>query len=104
MSMIKGNPNMLREVKRMHGDAIHARDGEIGRVDEILFDDEQWTVRYLIVDTGHWLQGRKVLIAPIALGALEPDRHILNVNLTRDQVEGSPGVDTNEPVSRQWET
>lgn len=43
---------MLREVKELHGLTLHALDGEVGEIDEILFDDEHWTVRYLIVDTG----------------------------------------------------
>lgn len=73
-------------------------------MDEILFDDAQWTVRYLVVDTGGWLTGRKILIPPVALGALDWDRHLLNVNLTRDQVEQSPAAEMDKPVSRQWET
>ena len=95
---------MLREVKRLHGAVLHAADGEIGEVDEILFDDAQWTVRYLVVDTGGWLTRRKILIPPVALGALDWDRCLLNVNLTRDQVEQSPAAETDKPVSRQWET
>jgi hypothetical protein len=94
---------MLREVKQLHGAVLHASDGEIGEVEEVLFDDAQWTVRYLVVDTGGWLTGRKVLIPPIALGELDWDRRLLNVNLTRDQVEQSPAAETDKPVSRQWE-
>ena len=95
---------MLREVKELHGATIHAIDGEIGRVDEILFDDANWTVRYLIVNTGSWLFGRKVLISPLSFGHLDWDSNTLHLNLTRKQIENSPGVETNEPVSRQWET
>ena len=95
---------MLREVTKLRGAVLRAQDGEIGSVDDILFDDELWTARYLVVNTGGWLNGRKVLIAPAALGLLDGDRQALRVKLTRDQVEGSPGVDTDKPVSRQWET
>ncbi|MDQ2687426.1 MAG: PRC-barrel domain-containing protein [Armatimonadota bacterium] len=95
---------MLRELKELHGNALHATDGEIGSVDEVLFDDEHWTVRYLVVNTGDWLRCRRVLIAPSLLGTLDWDQHTLNVGLTRDQVEASPDVDTDAPVSRQWET
>lgn len=94
---------MLREVKKLHGAVLCAYDGELGRVDEILFDDQLWTVRYLVADTGGWLNGRKVLLAPAALGAVDWERHRLDVNLTRTQIENSPGIETNEPVSRQWE-
>ena len=95
---------MLREVKGLHGAVLHARDGEIGSVDNILFDDKTWIVRYLVVNTGGWLNGRKVLIAPPALRMLDWEQHVLAVHLTRAQVENSPGLDTDEPVSRQWET
>ena len=94
---------MLREVKSLHGATLRAQDGELGSVDDILFDDELWTARYLVVSTGGWLDGRKVLIAPAALGLLDGDRQTLRVNLTRDQVEGSPSAETEKPVSRQWE-
>jgi len=94
---------MLRGVKGLHGDSLKARDGEIGSVDEVLFDDEHWTVRYLVADTGGWLFGRKVLISTVALAAVDWEQRILNVNLTREQIENSPGVGTHEPVSRQWE-
>ena len=95
---------MLKEVKKMHGWAIHAIDGEIGAIDELLFDDESWTVRYLIVNTGSWLLGRRVLLSPHSFGALDWEGQMLNVSLTRAEVENSPGVETDRPVSRQWET
>lgn len=94
---------MLVSIKEMHGNALQATDGEIGRVDEILFDDEGWTVRFLVVNTGNWLRNRKVLIGTPALGELDWKNRRMNVNLTRDQVENSPGTETNEPVSRQLE-
>ncbi len=95
---------MLRVVKELHGAVLRACDGELGRVDEILFDDQTWAVRYFVVDTGGWLRGRKVLLAPMVLGAVNWKQQTLDVNVTRSQVKDSPGVDTNQPVSRQWET
>ncbi len=94
---------MLKEVKQLHGWPIHALDGEIGHLDELLFDDESWMVRYLIVDTGNWLTGRQVLISPLSLGFLDWDQKVLHLNLTREKIEHSPSVATDQPVSRQWE-
>ncbi len=95
---------MLREAKSLYGATLHATDGEIGSVDEILFDDEHWTVRYLVVNTRNWLLGRKVLISPMACGQPDWERQMLNVNLTLEQIKNSPSVETDNPVSRQWET
>ncbi len=46
---------MLRKPKDLNGYKLDARDGEIGEVKEFYFDDQSWTVRYLIADTGGWL-------------------------------------------------
>ena len=58
---------MLRSVKELHGYALRAMDGDLGKVQTLYFDDQHWTVRYLVADTGNWLAGRKVLIKPDSL-------------------------------------
>ena len=94
---------MLRNVKDLRGYAIRATDGVIGKVDDFYFDDQDWGIRYLVVETGTWLSGRKVLISPIALGHAGWMGRQLPVALTRAQVERSPDIDTRKPVSRQHE-
>src|SRR5688572_30767505 len=95
--------NMKRSVKSIIGFALGATDGEVGRVREFYFDDETWTIRYLIVDTGTWLAGRVVLISPEALLAPDWGNKIFPVNLTQGQVKHSPDINTHLPVSRQEE-
>ena len=58
---------MLRSTNKLHGCAIHATDGDLGKVDEFFFDVLNWTIRYLVVDTGTWLTGRRVLLSPAVL-------------------------------------
>jgi sporulation protein YlmC with PRC-barrel domain len=94
---------MMRNVKDLRGYAIRATDGVIGRVDDFYFDDEDWGLRYLVVDTGKWLSGRKVLISPIAIGSPDWMLQELPVSLTKTQVRRSPDIDTRKPVSRQHE-
>jgi hypothetical protein len=57
---------MLRHESEIDGYAIHASDGLIGTVSDFLFDDATWLVRWLVVDTGNWLPGRRVLLPPSA--------------------------------------
>ena len=94
---------MLSSIKNLSGCRVLAADGEVGTVAEAYFDDEQWVVRYLVVDTGGWLRGRQVLISPYAVKSLDPQTRVINVDLTREQVERSPGIDTHQPVSRRQE-
>jgi uncharacterized protein YrrD len=94
---------MLIKAKTLEGCELRARDGVIGRVKDVYFDDEHWHVRYLVVDTGSWMTGRTVLISAAVLQAWEWDRRTVSIDLTREQVRNSPGIDTARPVSRQQE-
>jgi uncharacterized protein YrrD len=92
---------MLRSTNEMIGYRLLATDGEMGKVHDFYFDDVSWTVRYLVVDTGKWLPGRKVLISPVALDKPDWEYQTLPVNLTTKKIEESPPIETDEPVSRQ---
>jgi len=94
---------MLHNANDLRGDRIAARDGDIGKVDELYFDDEDWRVRYFVVDTGDWLEARKVLISPASIDRSKSSEDAIAVALTRDQVEHSPGIDADKPVDRQYE-
>jgi hypothetical protein len=94
---------MLRSASHIQGYAIGASDGPIGALHDLLIDDQSWRVRWLVVDTGHVLPGRKVLLPPSILGHVNHFEHQLAVRLTIDQVKNSPDIDTDAPVSRQME-
>src|SRR3569832_2210711 len=67
--------SMLRRNKELTGSKLAALDGEIGHVKDIYFDDQSWTVRYLVADTGHWLPDRRVLLSPFAVSSIETHPH-----------------------------
>jgi len=107
---------MLFAASGLIGCAVAATDGRVGAVKDFLFDDRSWRIRWMVVDTGHWLPGRKVLIHPSAIGplALPPKPAIpmlsfggesmtLPVNLTKRQIEASPDAREDEPVTEQME-
>jgi uncharacterized protein YrrD len=94
---------MLRSIKYLEGDAVDATDGTIGHVRDFYFDDQCWVVRYLVVDTGVWLAGRKVLVSPRAVVHADWTLKEMHVALTQEQVKRSPDIDTERPVSRQHE-
>jgi sporulation protein YlmC with PRC-barrel domain len=94
---------MLYNIRDIQGFTIRATDGDLGSVRTFYFDDASWVVRYLVVDTGYWLPGRRVLIAPECIGAADPSQEVLSVNLTQEEVKHSPDIDTDKPVSKQQE-
>lgn len=94
---------MLLPESELKNYVLAAKDGEIGRTRDFLFDEIEWTVRYAEVNTSKWLLGNRVLISPIALGEPDTEHHRLPVNLSRQEVEDSPGIETDQPISRQYE-
>jgi hypothetical protein len=94
---------MLRSVQDLERFAIGATDGRIGRVKDFYFDDDAWVVRYIVVDTGAWLGGREVLISPFSIGEPDWGEQVLPVTVTKEQIRNSPNIDTDKPISRQYE-
>ena len=95
---------MLSKAKTLEGYSLENTDGEtIGKVKEFYFDDRHWTVRYLVANTGNWLTGRQILISPYALVAVNNDHQNIVTSLTKKQIEDSPPLDSDKPVSHQFE-
>jgi len=94
---------MTRNIKKLVGFSLKETDGEIGNVEDFYFDDISWKIRYLVVRTGNWFTGRKVLISPKSLQNPDWEHEEFQVSLTKEQIKNSPDIDTEKPVSRQQE-
>lgn len=94
---------MLNLAKTVTGYGLNSLDGEIGAVKEFYFDDQYWAIRYLVAETGRWLPGRQVLISPHALGLVNAENRSISVKLNKRQIELSPDLSVDKPVSRQFE-
>jgi sporulation protein YlmC with PRC-barrel domain len=95
--------NMFRSLDSLLEYKIQALDGETGNVNDFYFDGSEWFVRYLVVDTGPWILGRRVLITNMVIGEPDWDTQSFPVNLTKEEIRNSPDIDTQLPVSRQEE-
>ena len=52
----------LRSTAIVTGYHIHATDGEIGHVNDFIMDDENWQIKFIVVDTHNWFGGKKVMV------------------------------------------
>jgi sporulation protein YlmC with PRC-barrel domain len=93
----------LNKAKTLEGYKLDSLDGEIGTVKDFYFDDQYWAIRYLVVDTGSWHTVSQVLISPYALLAVDNESKDIAINLTKKKIEDSPSLNTDKPVSRQFE-
>lgn len=94
---------MQHNVQSMTGNAVRAVDGDIGTLQGFYFDNQTWTMRYLVAETGNWLQGRRVLVSLAALCKPVGVPGTFSVDISLDQVKSSPDVDLEQPVSREHE-
>jgi hypothetical protein len=92
---------MLYSAKEVRRCKLVASDGELGGVHDLLFDDRDWGIRYVVVDTKHWLPGRRVLIPKKALVSPDWEATELGVDLTREEIENQPGVESDPPLAVQ---
>lgn len=95
---------MLRKTSELFNYVLGATDGKIGHLKDFYFEDQTWTIRYLIADTGNWLMGRQVLLSPFALESIQDQERVVRFNLSVKQIEGSPSIDVDRPVTRQHES
>jgi uncharacterized protein YrrD len=96
------DPN-LRSVREVKGYRIAARDGDIGRVDDFLIDEDSWKLLYMVVDTGSWLPGRKVLVSPTWVEEIDWNGSRVRVDLDQDTIRNSPEYDPSELPDREYE-
>lgn len=94
---------MLRKASDLSNFKLGAIDGQLGRLKDFYFDDQNWTVRYLVADTGHWLPGKQVLLSPCAIKSIHETDRVVQFDLTVQQIENAPSVGTDMPVTRQHE-
>jgi hypothetical protein len=94
---------MLWRWSELEGYEIAARDGVVGPLDDLLYDDRYWGVRWMVVDTGNWLARHEILLPPEMIGAPRGGERRLRAALTRRQVEASPPIDADAPISREAE-
>jgi len=82
---------------------VHATDGDIGHVQGLLVDDENWKIRYLIVNTSNWWLGHEVLIAPQWIRDVTWTDAKVSVNLTRQALKDAPPYESATQLDRKEE-
>jgi uncharacterized protein YrrD len=87
----------------IHGMPVHATDGEIGTIQDVLFDPDSWTVRYLEVSTG-WLFGRDVLIPVDRVKNIDAPDGVATFDCTKEEIENSPSAEPERAIDREYES
>ena len=81
------------------GFSVEAIDGKIGKVDEAT---NEATGSYVVVDTGPWIFGKKVLLPAGVIRDVDLDAQTVFVNRTKDQIKGAPEFDQSRYRSDEY--
>jgi hypothetical protein len=98
---IEKEAGMLRRAETIRGYELRASDGKIGKVADLYFDDQTWTVRHVVAQTGNWLQDKRVLLSPRKITGLEPDQKVVEASVALAEVEVCEAVDCEKPISER---
>jgi sporulation protein YlmC with PRC-barrel domain len=93
----------LRRIRELTEMTVLATDGEIGGIQEVYFDDRNWSVRYLVVKAGGWFLSREVLLAPAAVAEINDVHRTIKAALTKGQIRQAPSIEAAKPLSREYE-
>jgi uncharacterized protein YrrD len=76
----------LRSAKTVIGYQVQASDEAIGHVTDFVLEDKSWVIQHVIVDTGHWLSGKRVLISPRQVRRVSWDESKVYLDSTKEAV------------------
>ena len=93
----------LQSSKDVLGYKVEAKGETVGIVSDFILDDKDWRIRYLIVDTGDWLPGKKVPIAMDWIDIIDPDEKKVKVDLLRSEIKDAPAYGPKSVLDRKYE-
>jgi hypothetical protein len=92
------DPHLVNSV-RVSDYRIQTTDGEMGNVNDFILDDANWSLRYMVIDTGHLLPGRKVAISPEQIDRIDSFSGEVFVTVSRETLEKAPEYDPSREMS-----
>ena len=72
------------------GYKVEATDGDIGKIDEATYEAGS---SFLVVDTGPWIFGKKVMLPAGTIQSVDPDTETVFVSRTKDEIKNAPEYD-----------
>jgi hypothetical protein len=79
-----GAESVMSSAEAFNGARVIATDGMMGRVVDLLFDEDRWTVRYLVVNAGDSLPRSEILISPYSVRYVDMGARVIVSSVTRN--------------------
>ncbi|MBI1938555.1 MAG: hypothetical protein HYS25_10580 [Ignavibacteriales bacterium] len=93
---------MLTNFRSISKYRVEALDGNVGNIHELLFDEQSWIVRYIVINTGNLFMKNLVLLQPEEFVSCDTDEEKFLVNLTKEEIINSPSVEAVKKTNYYW--
>ena len=100
---IDADSHHLRSAKEVIGYYIEASKESVGKITDFIIDEKSWTIRYMVVHNGSWLSGKKCLISPMWVIAVDWSSSKVEVDLSPSQIQNIPKHDESIVITREYE-
>jgi len=98
----EGEPH-LRSISEVTGYHIHAKDGDIGHIEDFIFDDESWKIRYIEIDIHNLLPGKKVVFSPEWIEECNCHDKKVMMRVLAEDIKKSPGYHGLSSIDADYE-
>lgn len=92
----------LRSASEIEGYTIHAADGNLGPLSDLVINAETWTIELLALDTSKWLPGRTVVISPRSIDRISWEDRELVVMMEKETIEQSPELHSLKSIETSY--
>jgi uncharacterized protein YrrD len=93
----------LRSLEAINHSHILGVDGALGKVEDLVIDEANWVVPYLVVDTGRWWSGKHVLVSRHAVQEISWAEREIRAGISRAQVKASPPWSALGDIDKDYE-
>lgn len=93
----------LHSSEELKNFGLHATDGNIGHIADLIIEEESWRIRYLEINTHHWLPGKHVLLAPAWIKKIDWQNKTVLVDLDCNAIKTAPDYEPAKIISRQYQ-
>ena len=97
------NAGRVRSMREVVGYHINARSETFGHLEDMLFDPETWSIRYLVVDTRNWWPGPPVLVSPEWVHEIDWTGRTISFDIEAERIKASPQYDPAMALTRDYE-
>ena len=91
--------NTVTDGSAVVGYSVEATDGGIGKIDEATSEVGS---SYLVVDTGPWIFGKKVMLPAGVIDRVDHDTETVFVSRNKDEIKDAPEFDTDRYTSDEY--